>query len=57
MAIADQDGSLEPWAPRWPPPCPESSGSVPGHQHRPQPYPSKTGLSTNGILGWGNAGL
>lgn len=37
MAIADQDGSLEPWAPRWPPPCPESSGSVPG---APAPAPA-----------------
>jgi len=25
-----------------------------GHQHRPQPYPSKSGLCTNGVLGWGN---
>ena len=37
MAIADQDSSLEPWAPRWPPPCPESSGSVPG---APAPAPA-----------------
>ena len=28
-----------------------------GHQHQPQPYPSQTGLSTNGILDWGTAGL
>ena len=25
-----------------------------GHQHRPQPYPSKGGLCTNGLLDWGN---
>ena len=25
-----------------------------GHQHRPQPYPSKSGLCTNGLLDWGN---
>ena len=28
-----------------------------GHQHRPQPYPSKGGLCTNGLLDWGNVGL
>ena len=27
------------------------------HQHRPQPYPSKTALSTSGVLDWGNVGL
>lgn len=28
-----------------------------GHQHRPQPYPSKPGLSTDNTLDWDNVGL
>lgn len=56
MAIADQDGSLEPWAPRWPPPCPESSGSVPGAPAPAPALPLQTWAVHKRHLGLGQCG-